>query len=641
MMITLQSYARRVRLYLRRQARNPQFQRTAQAVAYFLTGFVFSAASIGNAPMTLAVAVVCACNGWSAVLSALGGMLGYWVFWGEAGFTGLVCLTLGLPICLVFSDTTTFRKTPLLVPMIAGVLVAAVGVIFQVLLQDMTPIPIYLLRIATAVGGCYLFSKILQGRNAILDWLGLGLLVLSLAQIAPWSYFGLGFFAAGILCGAATFPASVLAGLALDLAQITPIPMTAVLALGYLVRFLPRYPKVLGAVCLPWACIAVMAVSNIWDFRPLLPLLAGSLWGVYLPTPGKFAHRRGETGVAQVRLELAAGVLNQTEDLLREVVFPPIDEEALMIRAADRACGGCACRKNCRDSGMIRQQPPALLHKPLLSTEELPVICRKPGRYLSELHRCQEQLRAIRADRQRQEEYRMAVVQQYSFLAEFLQDLADKLPQRPVGREKQFTPDVTLCGNRYRYDNGDQCRHFAGVGNLYYVLLCDGMGTGPGAVQEGKTAVSMLQKLLLAGYPAEHALKTLNSLCALRERAGAVTVDLAEVHLDSGKTNLYKWGSPPSYLVTTFGAERLGTPGAPPGVEVTQPPRQSQSVSLRKGEWLVLVSDGVGQREALRCCTEMGDGTPKDLAVSLLSYSNLMSKGDDATVAVIRLKTRA
>lgn len=638
MIVSLQSYMCKTRQFLRQLSVNPHFHRGFQALSYLLTGFCLSAASLGNYCMPLVLSFVCACNGWPAVLSALGGILGYRIFWSDAGYIGVFLLLFGLPISLLVSGKKMSRQTPLLLPMVSGLLVAAAGVTFQLLFRDMTPIPIYLLRIGLAIGACMLFSKVLQGRNAILDWLATGLLVLSLAQIAPISYLGLGYLAAGFLCGSGTFPAVVIAGLGLDLAQITPIPMTAVLTLAYLVRFLPRYPKWLIAVSVSFSSVAVLFFTGMWDFRPLPGLLAGSLLGAYLPFVKKFSHKRGETGVAQVRLEMAAGVLNQTEDLLREISCQPVDEDALMVRAAERACGGCAYRKNCRDTERLQQLPSLTLHKPLLSTDELPIVCRKPGRYLAELHRCQEQLRSIRADRERQREYRMALIQQYRFLGDFLQELSDRLPRRAETVGQVFTPEVTVCGNRHEADNGDQCRRFAGVGNKYYVLLCDGMGTGLGAVQEGKTAASLLQKMLSAGYPAEYALRSLNSLCALRDRAGAVTIDLAEVFLDSGKVILYKWGAPSSYIVTKFGAERLGTTSAPPGISVEDYPEQVNHISLRKGEWLVMVSDGVGQREALRCCTEMGDGSPKELAVSILSYGNLLTKTDDATVAVLRLK---
>ena len=636
MTITLHSCVRWGNQMLRKLSMNPRFYSGVRAVVYLLAGVCFSAASLANMPMTLAVGLVCACSGWSAVLTGLGAIVGYRLFWGSMGYIGVFCVGISLPVTLLLSDKRLSRRTPLLLPALAATITAGAGVLFQVAFGDMTPVPLYLLRIAAAAGSAYLFQRVLQGRNPIAQWMATGLLVLALAQIMPIPYFCLGYLAAGIITGAGAFPAAAMAGLALDLAQVTRVPMTAVLSLAYLVRLLPRYPKWLAAVAPGAVYVGVMSLCGVWDIQPLPGLVLGCMLGTWLPISARSAHRRGETGVAQVRLEMAAGVLTQTQILLQEAEPAPVDEEALMMRAMERACGGCAYRKNCRDSKRLEQIPAVTLHKPLLSTEELPVICRKPGRYLAELHRCQEQLRSIQADRVRQREYRAAVIQQYRFLASFLQELADQLPRRTEQVGRLYRPEVSVYGNRPESDNGDRCMCFAGVGRKYYVLLCDGMGTGLGAVHEGKTAAGLLQRLLTAGYPAEHALRSLNSLCALRDRAGVVTVDMAEVMLDSGKVNLYKWGAAPSYLTTKYGAERIGIASPPPGISVTEEQERVDQTSLRRGEWLVMVSDGIGQQEALRCCMELGDRTPGELAAGILSCGQF-SQQDDATVVILRL----
>lgn len=619
---------------MRRWASDPKIHSIVQIFLHILAGFLLSAAGLENRCLPLSMALVCACSGWLPVFSAAGGLLGYWVFWGNAGYIGMFWIFGGLLIAVLLGNKRL--EMPLLLPAAAGLVVAASGVLFQLAFYDTTPIGIYLLRILLGAGSAALMARIIQGRNPILDWLGGALAIFSLAQIMPIPYLGLGYLCAGFTLTAGAFPMAALAGLALDLARVTPLPMTAILSFAYLVRFLPRCPKWLTAFAPVAVSFAMMRLTGFWDLYPLPGLLLGSAAGIYLPIPGKVIHRRGETGVLQVRLELAAGVLTQTESLLLEAEAPPVDEGALMDRAAERACGSCAYRKNCQDTQRLRQLPTATLHKPLLSTEELPILCRKPGRVLAELHRCQEQLRSIRADRQRQREYRAAVIQQYRFLSSFLQELADQLPRRAESAAAGFRPEITVYGNRQEQDNGDRCLRFAGVGKKYYVLLCDGMGTGLGAVQEGKTAASLLHRMLSAGYPAQYALRSLNSLCALRDRAGAVTVDLAELNLDSGKVNLYKWGASPSYIATKFGAERLGNVSPPPGISVLDAQEQVERAVLRRGEWLVMVSDGIGQREALRCCTELGDSSPGELAASLLSCARLDGQ-DDATVAVIRL----
>jgi stage II sporulation protein E len=164
------------------------------------------------------------------------------------------------------------------------------------------------------------------------------------------------------------------------------------------------------------------------------------------------------------------------------------------------------------------------------------------------------------------------------------------------------------------------------------------MGTGLGAVQEGRTAGVMVRRLLCAGYPAEYALRSINSICALRDRAGAVTMDLAEFRLDSGKVSVYKWGAAPSYLLGRKGTEKIGTATPPPGICVEQSRETVDRLSLCRGEVLILVSDGAEIGEILRRGV-IAPLPPGELAEWLLKECRGTGE-DDATVAVLRLTRR-
>ena len=634
-MISIDAYVRRGKHSLRRWAVDPRVHTWLRGAGYVAAGFAFSAASLGQGMLPLSLALLCTCSGWSAVLTALGGVLGYRLFWGME-LQPMVWLAAGLCVALVLGGRQISRDAPLLLPAIAGLIVASSGVLFQTLGAEDSPIALYLIRVGLAAGATWLFQQVRKGRNPVLEWLMSGLGVLALVQIVPIPGFSLGFCAAGALAVAGAFPAAAIGGLALDLADVTPVPMAAVLVLAYLIRLLPRPLGWAGRFAPGVTYLIVMWLYGAWDVLPLPALVAGGIIGGFLPLPGKVAHRRGETGVAQVRLELASGVLAQTQQLLLEVQEVPVDEDALVCRAAERACGSCPNRKGCKDSPRIAMLPGLLLHKPLLQTEELPIVCRKSGRFLAELHRSQEQLRSIRADRERQKEYRAAVIQQYQFLSEFLQDLSDRLSRR-TDPTAVYSAQVAVYGNRPEEENGDRCLRFAGTEGRYYVLLCDGMGTGLGAVQEGRTAGVMVRRMLCAGYPAEYALRSINSICALRDRAGAVTMDLAEIQLDSGKICLYKWGAVPSYLVSTLGAEKIGTAGPPPGLSVTDYRERTEKLTLRKGQLLVMVSDGVSEEDALRCCADGVGTTGGEIAVAILTTAEAIGQ-DDATVVVISLE---
>jgi stage II sporulation protein E len=164
------------------------------------------------------------------------------------------------------------------------------------------------------------------------------------------------------------------------------------------------------------------------------------------------------------------------------------------------------------------------------------------------------------------------------------------------------------------------------------------MGTGLGAAQEGQSAGELLRQMLSAGFPPEHAFRSVNSILALRGQAGAVTLDLAEIRLDSGRVSLYKWGAAPSWVLRPKGAEKIGTATPPPGLSVKDARETVIRLSLRRGEVLILVSDGAEIGEPLRreACRPW---PPGELAEWLLRECKDAGE-DDATVAVLRLSPR-
>ena len=627
-------YMRRGRHILRQWLKDPKLQEKTRQGAYFAAGFCLSAASLEQSWLPLVMGLVWACRGWEAVLAALGGIAGYGIFWQQGAGQGIGLTALSLLGVLLLADRRISRELPLLIPAVGMVMVSGMGLGFQILAGDTTPIPVYLLRVALGGAAPWLFIRVRAKENPLLRWLCCGVFTLGLAQMLPVPWLGLGFVAAGMAATAGSFPCGAIVGLALDLSGITRIPMTAVTVLACLLRFLPKSPKWLRCLGPGLIGTVLMNLWHIWDPAVLPGLLLGGTVGACLPGRGTPLNRRGDTGGAQVQLEMAAGVLSQVGRILEGMPQLSIDREGLVGRAVMQACGNCSARKTCRDARRMEQLSGELLEKPLLEPEEIPVRCKKGSRVLAELRRAQEQLRLIRADRQRQQEYREAMTQQYGFLSAYLRELADRLTRRNTPGVPVYDPVVWVYGNRSPGINGDRCLQFAGVGNLYYIVLCDGMGTGAAAVQEGKTAGNLLKEMLACGFPAEAALESLNSLWALGERAGTVTVDLVQLELDTGKAAIYKWGAAPSWLLAGNRTEKLGQPGTLPGLSVGKEQRSVCHLSLKKEQLLLLTSDGVHPEAVAECCHQQ-ELTPAGLARKILTSA--VQDGDDATVVTIQL----
>lgn len=623
----VEAYLRRGRRRMEQLLLEPGIRGLLLALLYGGGGFLLTAASLGNSPQPIAMGMICGFTGWRAVLITLGALAGYPTFWGRAGLPGIAWSASAGLLALLVGRREESRNQPLMIPAIAAFLTAITGLCFQVLLRDRTPPLLYGLGIGLAGITAMLFTQAVRCRDPVTDWLIGALATLALAQV-PLGTVNPGCVAAGLLSVSGAFPAAALAGLGLDLAQVTKVPMTAVTCLSWFIRLIP-FDKRWQHYAVPGiGALAVMAACGIWDWSVLPGLVLGGGAAALLPARSQIPHRRGETGAAQVRLEVGAEMFFTLRQLLTETQPPPVDGKALLERATERACGTCSARNRCTQRLTLTLEH---LEHPLEAD------CRKQGRLIPQLRFAQEQRRGLEANRKRLLEYRQALAQQYTFLGEYLRTLADGLPRKARHPLPEFEAQTAARSRGKERANGDRCIAFSGIGCRYYVLLCDGMGTGLGAAQSGFTAAGLLRQMLAAGFPADHALESLNSLLALRGSAGEVTVDLAEVRLDTGVARIFKWGAAPSWLLTRRGAEKIGTATPPPGLSLEENRMTVEKLSLRRGEVLILVSDGVDGEGIQHQSVLSPDAPPGELAAEILDRGCAGAE-DDATVAVIRLR---
>lgn len=611
--------------------------RWLKGAGWLCAGFLLAAGSLGRTFQPLAMGLCCAAPpGWSGVLIALGAMAGYPVFWGPAGLQGTAWMVFSLPVALILGDRGIVRRQKTLLPSLAALIVSGTGVLFQVRFGDDTSVPVYLLRIGVGVIATGIFQQWRHSRSRGLDLAVMAIGVLALAQVVPVRYLGLGFVAAGYLAAGGSFSRTVLAGLALDLAQVTSVKMTAVLCGSYCLTRLAGLPRWIPLLAAALSYVPVSVLSGVWDVRPLPGLiLGGALAGLFPLSKAENPPRRtGEAAMAQVRLEQMALALRQMEQALLQTSDPKPDLTAVLEKSCGAACDTCPERRSCKARAAAVRMDPAILEQPGLSEEDLPSGCRKQNRLLTELRRGQEQLRRLKGTRNRLESCRGASRDQYSYLADFLEQLADDLAQRHEYRPPRFRPEIGFSTRSSGEVNGDKCVWFEGTENCFYVLLCDGMGTGAQAAKESTEAVRLLKQMLLAGFPAEYALRSLNSLSVLREFGGCSTVDLVQLHLDTGRGTVYKWGAAPSYLMVSGQLRKIGTASPPPGLSHSTR-EVADRLSLGRGERLILLSDGVCQEGLLDSARTTPTQPPGEMAAAILEKES--SDGDDATAVVIRL----
>lgn len=636
MVNTMQAITTYASAFLTHLTRRPGTRTLLEMAGAGVTGFALSAASLLSHPAPLALGLLCASPpGIYAAAAAIGGCIGYLLFWRDAQC--LAWMIAGLAAAAIAGGSLAARQQKLLMPALAAVIVSGCGLGFLLVFRDNTPVRVYLLRVVLSCAATACFRAWRSEPKGAAGWLVWGMLTLSLARIAPHRFFNLGYLAAGLLCGRSPLPAVAMAGLGLDLAQVSRLPMTGVLCLAFTAKLIPGSPKWLPALAPATVYWGFSLLSPRWDPYPLPGLLLGGIAGMYLPgnrlSPGILA-RKGPAGLAQVRLEQASIAMGQLEHNLLLSREPEIDLSGLIHRAAADSCDTCPERKGCKARGALCLLSGEILEQPGLQSTDLPAGCKKQQRLLRQLRQAQEHLRAIKADRARQRSYRSALADQYRFVSEYLAGLSEGLSTIHDRKIPRFRPEIGVSAHAMGEISGDRWIHFSPRESISYFLLCDGMGTGPGAARDGEEALALIRQMLEAGFSPQQALRSFNSLSALGIRGGSATVDLVQLDLATGKAVIYKWGAGASYLLHAGQIQKIGTAGPPPGL--SQQARESEyRLSLGGKDVLILLSDGTGAEGLARPQWSASHLSAGELAASILEAS--AQEEDDATVAVIRL----
>ena len=177
------------------------------------------------------------------------------------------------------------------------------------------------------------------------------------------------------------------------------------------------------------------------------------------------------------------------------------------------------------------------------------------------------------------------------------------------------------------------------------LLLSDGMGSGNRASQESARMVELLEQFLDAGMEGAAAMKLIQSSLFLRGgEESFTTVDLFRVDLCSGLCRYLKVGAADSFLIRGNKLERLAYSCLPAGILAPQE-AEEQSLRLREGDFLVMVTDGFldcfeeGQAEDILRSVIGGrkQNNPNELARILLDSALIHCGGrpaDDITVLV-------
>ena len=332
----------------------------------------------------------------------------------------------------------------------------------------------------------------------------------------------------------------------------------------------------------------------------------------------------------------------------------------LLQVVADRFCAGCSTWKSCWDDsfyatcrrleGLLRGVEAGRAGAEL--ERSLRGVCRRRQELVTVAGCLQELARRHAAQRLRQGEWQDLVSKQLQGVADLVEGIAVEAAAGPEGtaRRGEETFEVAAAAARRSKEEGAPCGDSYLLRSLpgwhYLVALSDGMGVGPRAARQSRSALALLEQLLVAGFSAEVAARTVNSVLLLRSAAeDFTTLDLGIVDLADGRLELMKIGAAPSYLRHAGQVGILRGAAPPVGILGELAPARLGGV-LTPGDVLVMVTDGVseaagGEEWLSGFLAAAGEESPQRLAEAVLDAALAKGSGgpgDDMTVLAVRLE---
>lgn len=186
---------------------------------------------------------------------------------------------------------------------------------------------------------------------------------------------------------------------------------------------------------------------------------------------------------------------------------------------------------------------------------------------------------------------------------------------------------------------GDSYDSFTDPDGRLYIILSDGMGSGPRARVDSAMACSVLSKLLKSGISLNVALETVNTVLMIKSADESyATLDICRIDLNSGECALYKAGAATTYIKSSDRLIRavLSSPPAGSGGKLRVP---AQKFTVGAGDVILMMTDGVVADESWLSREISKDTEPGELSekVAKAARGSRFSRDDDISVLAVAI----
>lgn len=197
-----------------------------------------------------------------------------------------------------------------------------------------------------------------------------------------------------------------------------------------------------------------------------------------------------------------------------------------------------------------------------------------------------------------------------ALIAEIEKALGCRISPPTFEGESPYSVMITESTNRYAVEsarlsgktegdeqNGDTVSTFLSCDNKFYMLICDGMGSGKEARSTSKMCAEFLKRLLSLHPDKEVSISMVNNFLRHKRAECSTSVDLLEIDLADGKSSFIKSGAAPSFVKRGEKVFKLASKTAPIGI-MRSPDAEQLDFNLQEGDMVLMVSDGIFTTES-------------------------------------------
>ena len=318
----------------------------------------------------------------------------------------------------------------------------------------------------------------------------------------------------------------------------------------------------------------------------------------------------------------------------------------------DRTCRGCQNREYCSVDAVTLKR--TLEKDGFLSLSNVPKgfnsVCRRPEKFLTEFAHMYELNKQNELFFGESVYDKQIVLNQYEEISNLINNLSHFITEPPkkdttceILSVDVFIAEEPRCGQEI---SGDTVIHFK-KDDKYYVILCDGMGSGKEANEISSLTARLFSEFLKSGVDKKSAVTLINSALSLNaDRESFSSADILEINLSTCEAEFLKIGSAQSFLKRKNEITEITSSSLPIGIldnlEVFP-----QRYNIGKNDIILMVSDGISEATTGVLKNEwinrifFSDTPCENLASKFLENAKIRTVySDDMTSVIISIKER-